>query len=101
MKRAKPGNSPVTIVERETRVALKCDGETVAYLSMGKHDIDWAINLVTAINCHEELLEALRKIAAGDGYYGLQAREYKAIAKAAIVSAALTRNSTIRGSAAP
>lgn len=30
------------------------------------------------------LLEALKKISAGEGYYGLQAREYKQIARAAL-----------------
>lgn len=93
MKRAKPGKSPVIIAETETRIALKCDGETVAYVAMGRQDSEWAINLVTAINCHEELMEALRKIAAGEGYYGLQAREYKDIAKAAIASVVMTRKS--------
>lgn len=96
-KRVKPGTAPVTIAERETRIALKCDGETIAYLSMGAHDSDWAINLVTAINCHEELMDALRKIAAGEGYYGLQAREYKDIAKAAVTSVAMARTSIARG----
>jgi hypothetical protein len=99
MKRTKPGNHPVTIAETETRIALKCDGETVAYVAMGKQDSEWAINLVTAINCHDELMDALRKIAAGEGYYGLQAREYKGIAKAAIVSANMVRTAVIKGSA--
>lgn len=34
-----------------------------------------------------ELLAALREIAAGDGIYGLQAREYKHIARAAVAKA--------------
>jgi len=34
-----------------------------------------------------ELLAALREIAAGDGIYGLQAREYQHIARAAIAKA--------------
>lgn len=98
-KKTKPGNAPVTVIERETRIALKCDGETIAYISLGTHDIEWAINLATAINCHGELMEALRKIAAGEGYYGLQAREYKDIAKAAIASATMARNTLVKGSA--
>lgn len=96
-KKVKPGTAPVTIAERETRLALRCDGETIAYLSIGAHDVDWAVNLVTAINCHEELLAALRKIASGEGYYGLQAREYKDIAKAAVASVAMTRHSVAKG----
>lgn len=35
----------------------------------------------------DELLAALREIAAGDGIYGLQAREYKHIARAAVAKA--------------
>jgi hypothetical protein len=31
-----------------------------------------------------QLLDALKEIANGEGYYGAQAREYKEIAKAAI-----------------
>lgn len=96
MKRAKPGRSPVTIAETETRIALKCDGETIAYVAMGRQDSEWAINLVTAINCHEELMEAMRKIASGEGYYGLQAREYKDIAKAAITSVKMARDSLVK-----
>ena len=96
MKRAKPGRAPLTIAETETRIALKCDGETVAYIAMGRQDSEWAINLVTASNCHEELMDALRKIAVGEGYYGLQAREYKDIAKAAIVSVKLARDSILK-----
>lgn len=96
MKRAKPGTSPLTIAETETRIALKCDGETVAYIAMGRQDSEWAINLVTAINCHEELMNAMRKIATGEGCYGLQAREYKDIAKAAIVSVQMARMSIVK-----
>lgn len=98
-KRAKPGKAPVTIVERETRTALKSAGETIAYMAMGVHESEWAVRIATALNCHEELLDALRKIAAGEGFYGLQAKEYKDIAKAAIVSATMMRNNVVRGSA--
>lgn len=96
-KRAKFGIAPVTVCERETRIALKCDGETIAYLAIGPQDSEWAINLAAAVNCHEELMDAMRKIAAGEGYYGLQAREYKDIAKAAITSVVMTRNSISKG----
>jgi hypothetical protein len=45
---------------------------------------------------HEPAVEALRKIAVGDGYYGAQAREYKQIAVAAlaIIDGARDRAST-------
>lgn len=98
MKRVKPGKAPVTIVERETRIALKSDGETIAYMAMGIHEGEWAVRIATAINCHEELMDALRKIAAGEGYYGLQAREYKDIAKAAVASATMIRANAVKGS---
>lgn len=97
MKRAKPGASPVLVVERDTRIALKCDGETVAYVAISPQDSEWAVNLATAINCHAELMEAMRKIAVGEGFYGLQAREYKDIAKAAVASVTMLRKSIIDG----
>lgn len=40
--------------------------------------------------------EALQKIAAGEGYYGAQAREYKQIAKAAIAAARAVDSKDIR-----
>jgi len=40
--------------------------------------------IVRACNSHDDLLAALEKIAAGDGYYGAQAREYKEIARSAL-----------------
>lgn len=88
---------PVVIAETETRIALKCNGRTIAYVAIGPQDSEWAVNLVTAFNCHQEILDALRKISAGEGYYGLQAREYKDIAKAAVTSATMVRNSAIKG----
>jgi hypothetical protein len=97
MSRRNPDNTqPVVIVETDTRIALKCDGRTVAYVAIGPQDSQWAINLATAINCHDELLNACRSIAAGNGYYGLQAREYKDIAKAAVASVKLARDSLTR-----
>ena len=36
---------------------------------------------------NEDLLEALKKIDAGEGVYGAQAHEYKQIARAAIAAA--------------
>lgn len=74
------------------------DGQVLAWADMltgpaPRGDRLAAINLATAINCHQELMEALRKIALGEGYYGLQAREYKDIAKAAIASVTMIRNS--------
>jgi hypothetical protein len=96
-KRQIDSTQPLVIAETETRIALKCDGRTIAYVAIGPQDSEWAVNLVTAVNCHQELLDALRKIAAGEGYYGLQAREYKDIAKAAIASAVITRNSISKG----
>ena len=95
-KRQPDTTQPVVIVETNTRVALKCDGRTVAYVAIGPQDSEWAVNLVTAINCHQELLDALRSITAGDGYYGLQAREYKDIAKAAIASSKMARDSAAK-----
>lgn len=87
---------PLVIHETDTRIALKCDGRTVAYIAIGPQDSEWALNLTLAINMHEELMSALRQIAAGEGYYGLQAREYKDIAKAAITSVKLARKSLAR-----
>lgn len=90
-------SQPVVIVEKETRIALKCDGRTIAYIAIGPQESEWAVNLVTAINCHQELMTVLRSIATGEGYYGLQAREYKDLAKAAVTSAKLTRDSVVKG----
>jgi hypothetical protein len=87
---------PVVIVETNTRIALKCDGRTIAYIAIGPQDSEWAVNLATAINSHEEMLTALRAIATGDGYYGLQAREYKDIARAAVASVKMARDSLSR-----
>lgn len=95
-KRQIDARLPLVIAETETRIALKCDGRTIAYVAIGPQDSEWAVNLVTAVNCHQELLDALRKIAAGEGYYGLQAREYKDIAKSAVTSATMVRDSTSR-----
>lgn len=39
------------------------------------------------MNAQQIYHEALQQIAAGDGYYGAQAREYKQIAQAALASA--------------
>lgn len=89
-------SQPVVIHETQTRIALKCDGRTVAYVALGPQDSEWALNLTLAINSHHELMDALRKIAAGEGFYGLQAREYKDIAKAAIASVQLSRNSLLK-----
>lgn len=40
--------------------------------------------IVKACNAHDELVEALTRIANGDGVYGAQAHEYKTIARAAL-----------------
>lgn len=94
MSKRQPDNTqPVVIVDTDTRIALKCDGRTIAYVAMGPQEVEWAINLATAINCHHEMLGALRSIADGNGYYGLQAREYKDIAKAAVASVKMARDS--------
>lgn len=43
--------------------------------------------IVKLSSLNAELLAALEKIAAGEGYYGAQAAEYKQIARAAIAKA--------------
>lgn len=96
-KRNPDKSQPLVICETDTRIALKCDGRTVAYVAIGPQDSEWAQNLTLAINCHGELMDALRSIAIGEGYYGLQAREYKDIAKAAIASVKMARDSLARG----
>lgn len=43
--------------------------------------------MTSQVNAQQIYHEALQQIAAGDGYYGAQAREYKQIAQAALASA--------------
>lgn len=41
-------------------------------------------HFVLAVNAHDQLVEALREIAVGEGHYGAQAFEYKQIARKAL-----------------
>ena len=51
---------------------------------------DWIMRCDIAETDRAELLTALKQIANGEGYYGAQAAEYKAIARAAIAKAEAT-----------
>jgi hypothetical protein len=46
-----------------------------------------ALDAATPYTAAPELIEALKQIANGEGYYGAQAREYKEIARAALAKA--------------
>lgn len=48
---------------------------------------DEAEAMLAALHCLARYRKALREIAAGDGYYGAMACEYKRIAKAALAEA--------------
>lgn len=49
--------------------------------------VEWLDELQRRAKAHDDLLAALESIANGEGYYGDQAAEYKAIARAAIAKA--------------
>lgn len=80
---------PALIVPRVHLVAHK-----VAHSISDADQLAFALKVVAMLNTPDtalaaapDMLEALKAIAAGEGYYGAQAAEYKAIAKAAVAKA--------------